>query len=405
MLVRSMGMKIGRGQQMPDGDQTLGFIAQCLTGAVFLISLFGVGTAFASGDMAVLRNISSVACVAWVLSVGSPCVWAAEPVDPGPPAAVVIGPPPAAPEAQPKRKALKNSVIEIESKFFEVPEEIAKKLGVLPMATPVVPKGGTEPKNAAKAPPIFIPGSAVLAPEVAGKLLQKLNGTRGVDLLSAPRVVARSGTRAVIEMIREFRYVTEFELDKGSGMIVPTAFETRNLGVTMQVEPKAEEDSVIDLNLVPEVVRLDGYVRASDGQPVPLRNGRSVGVDLRIQDLASVPVPKDTVLQPIFSTQKITTSISIFSGNTIVLGGLKREVREKGKKPEVRVLYVLVTARYMDAKDSPPAVLPVAIVDKADEEGFVRSPFAPEARPIDARGLPSGTELKCPKTNQIFRLP
>src|ERR1700736_1594935 len=42
-------------------------------------------------------------------------------------------------------------------------------------------------------------------------VIPPLNQKKGVDLLSAPRVTTKSGQRAVVEVIREFRYPTEFQ--------------------------------------------------------------------------------------------------------------------------------------------------------------------------------------------------
>ena len=41
-------------------------------------------------------------------------------------------------------------------------------------------------------------------------VIRALNQKKGVDLLSSPKVTTKSGQRAVIEIIREFRYPTEF---------------------------------------------------------------------------------------------------------------------------------------------------------------------------------------------------
>ncbi len=328
------------------------------------------------------------------------------------PAAADSAPEPAAADAKPAEagpkpapKQPKSPLIEIDARFFEIPAEDAGKLGLIPAPTTPNLKGQTrtgKPGPAAPVPTV----DAVLEPFAAAKLLQRIGESKNVKALSSPSVATRSGQRAVIEVIREFRYPTEFEFDKGAGIITPKAFETRNLGITLEVEPVAEAEGPIDLNLVPQVVRLDGYVRASDGQPVPLRNGRSVGADMTLQDFAAIKYPRDTVLQPIFSTSKISTSISLWSGQTLVLGGLRKDEHEDGKPAVSRMLYVIITARRVEAPAGAAAeVLPVAVINKADEEGFVRSPFAPEAKPIDARGLPAGTELKCPVTKRLFRLP
>ncbi|HSI10840.1 MAG TPA: type II and III secretion system protein, partial [Chthoniobacter sp.] len=108
-------------------------------------------------------------------------------------------------------------------------------------------------------------------------VIRALNQKKGVDLLSSPKVTTKSGQRAVIEIIREFRYPTEFTppqipqtfqtptvvggLGLGTGSsssgsfpvtpTTPTAFETRNTGVTLEVEPVVGPDGyTIDLNLV-----------------------------------------------------------------------------------------------------------------------------------------------------------
>ncbi|MEI9895977.1 MAG: hypothetical protein WDN28_19435 [Chthoniobacter sp.] len=246
-----------------------------------------------------------------------------------------------------------------------------------------------------------------MSPAEKTQLLQKLKQAKGVDLLSAPRVTTRSGQRAVIEIIREFRYPTEFQFEKERGIQLPTAFETRNLGVTLEIDPIVSGE-VIDLQLVPQVVELEGYMRAGDGQPVPLLNGRSVGANMTLKDLAVGNWPKDTVLQPVFSTRKLNTSVTLTSGQSVLIGGLKQEQHADGKEPVARLLYVLLTARSADLpKDhaAPLNVLPVAVINPADAAGYVRSPYAPEAKPIDARDLPSGTELKCPVTRNLFRLP
>lgn len=306
---------------------------------------------------------------------------------------------------KPALKRARNPLIEVHSSFFEIPEAEAAKLGLAGAIGNPGANGEAVGGKTKESQPAVLAVGGVLESAEAARLREKLRGVKGVSLLSDPHVTTRAGQRAICEIIREFRYPTEFEFDKASKVITPTAFETRNLGVTLEVEAKFDAEGAIELQLVPQVVKLDGYVRASDGQPLPLRGGRSVGADMMLQDFEAVKYPKDTVLQPIFSTQKITTSATLNSGSTVVLGGLRKDRREEGKPPVSYMLYILVSARAIDQPDPGRIVLPTAIVKKEDAEGFVRSPFAPEQPPIDARGLPSGTELKCPTTKQLFRLP
>jgi hypothetical protein len=312
-------------------------------------------------------------------------------------------PAPAVPKAAQKRA--KNPLVEVHASFFEIPEAEAVKLGLVGVADTSGPNGEAADGQTEKRSPAVLAVGGVLEPAAAARLREKFRDTKGANLLSDPRVTTRIGQRAVCDIIREFRYPTEFEFDKATKIITPTAFETRNIGVTLEVEPKLDAEGAIDLQLVPQVVKLDGYVRASDGQPVLLRGGRSVGADMMLQDFETVKYPKDTVLQPIFSTNKITTNVTLNSGATVVLGGLRKDRQLEGKQAVSYMLYVLVTARFVDQPDPVRLVLPTAIVKKEDEEGFVRSPFSPEQSPIDARELPSGTELMCPTTKQLFRLP
>ncbi|MEP6670226.1 MAG: M56 family metallopeptidase [Chthoniobacter sp.] len=333
-------------------------------------------------------------------------------------------PAPAAPEPQTKAAATaphneaKPTLIEIESKFLEVSESTAKKLGL--MAAPPDPSstigGSGKKKPVQAAPTLFAPHSVLSVMEssaVMNQLIEKLNSTKGVDLLSAPRLTIKSGQKGTIEIIREFRYPTEWDVDKQSKIATPTAFETRNLGVTLIVESVAGPEGILDLTLSPEVVELEGFVNPKDGQPVPLRSGRSVGANMNLKDFSSVKYPKDTILQPIFSTRKITTSVSLMSGQSILLGGLKRDDQQVGNAPITRVLYILVTARIAN----PAALIPEAAqapspVDDVPEgvaeegkPGFVRSPFSPKSGLIDIRGFPAGTKIACPYSGKVFKTP
>ena len=319
--------------------------------------------------------------------------------------------------------------MEIEAKFFELSEASAKELNLISPAPSEPVVVFPVPDNAATAfPPEAVSLSGVLTPEEAAKFLQKLVATKGVDLIAAPRVTTKSGQKAVIEMIREFRYATEYAADKTTGKPVPTAFESRNLGITLEAEPVIGPDGyTIDLNLVPQVVELEGFM-GTDGHTVPLRGGRSVGADLTVSDIAGVSQKEHGILQPIFSNRKVTTSVSIWAGQTVILGGMKRELKEEGKAPVSRFLYVLISARFVNpswpaagqgtvpspstttpvnpdaARNAPEAKgqIPAAL---AGPGGYVRSPFAPEAGLIDVRGFPSGTEIKCPYTGKTFKTP
>ena len=261
-------------------------------------------------------------------------------------------------------------------------------------------------------------------------VIRALNQKKGVDLMSAPKVTTKSGNKAVVKVVRNFPYPTEFNPPEpppaatgtgastailvtgfvSQGIVTPstpTAFETRDVGVTLEVEPVVGPDNyTIDLNLSPEVVEFEGFINYGSpilGPFVPL-------------DIAGNPIPgtsitttiltPNVVNQPIFSTRKVTTSVSIWDGQTVALGGLIREdvqkVQDKvpllGDIPLVgrlfrsdvdqkikRNLIIFVTARLMDAEGRP--------VRQDEEQEEVVEPLGlPENLPPPAfeRQLPLG---------------
>jgi general secretion pathway protein D len=242
-------------------------------------------------------------------------------------------------------------------------------------------------------------------------VVRALNQKKGVDLLSAPRVTTKSGQRAVIEIVREFRYPTQFQPPQipqsfnnpNSTALVPgqtvnatsfpvtpttpTAFETRNTGVTLEVEPVVGPDGVtIDLNLVPQVVEFEGFINY--GSPIQTFSTNLMGVS---QTQVLTP---NVINQPVFSARKVTTSVSVWDGQTVVLGGLMREDVQKvedrtpivGDIPIVgrlfrtnvdqhikRNLIIFVTARLVN-----PAGQPLNQAEEEEEQDVVQPPVLPD---------------------------
>ena len=254
-------------------------------------------------------------------------------------------------------------------------------------------------------------------------VIRALSQQKGVDLMSAPKVTTKSGVKATIKVIREFPYPTEFtppgvpppsdsqqsggSSGGGGGIVItsglvtpatPSAFEKRDLGVSLEVEPQVGADNyTIDLSLSPQVVDFDGFVNY--GSPIiGPRYDPALILTGNLSGIETFVITPNVMNQPIFSVRKVTTNVSIWDGQTVALGGLIREDVQKvnDKVPVLgdiplagrlfrsnvdqkikKNLIVFVTARLMNAEGQP-------LVQQVDEEETVEPIGLPEELPPPA---------------------
>jgi general secretion pathway protein D len=250
-------------------------------------------------------------------------------------------------------------------------------------------------------------GADVVAPgilSIAGLLtepqfqvvIRALDNKKGTDLLSAPSVTTKPGLPARIEIIREFIYPTEYDPPElpnqvgndqvGGGQppignpltpatvttfpvtpATPAAFDTKNVGVTLDVDPVVGPNGfTIDLTLTPEVVEFEGFINYGN----PITSGAIDGLGRPTQ----VVITENRIEMPIFSTRRVKTAVTVWDGQTVAIGGLIREdvqnVEDKvpllGDAPLIgrlfktkaedrfkRNLMVFVTARLIDPSGKP----------------------------------------------------
>ncbi|MDW8343751.1 MAG: tetratricopeptide repeat protein [Verrucomicrobiae bacterium] len=151
-------------------------------------------------------------------------------------------------------------------------------------------------------------------------VVRALAQKKGTDLLSAPRITTISGNAALIRVVQEFIYPTEFEAPQVAENVVspftPSGFKTREVGVLLNVTPQVGADNyTINLTLIPEVSEFLGFIDYSPGDTVFQRAG-GTGDVVRVQN---------RIQQPLFASRNLTTSVVIWDGHTVVLGGLMRE--------------------------------------------------------------------------------
>jgi general secretion pathway protein D len=248
-------------------------------------------------------------------------------------------------------------------------------------------------------------------------VLRALNQSKGVDLVSAPKVTTKSGQRATIEIVREFRYPSEYDLPQVSASAgsnfqpvtptTPTAFEMKPTGITLEVEPTVGPDGFkIDLVLAPRVIEFDGFINY--GSPINA-NVTYVAIDalgFLFQVDGNIRVTDNVINQPVFSTREVTTQVSVYDGQTVVMGGLMREDVQKveDKVPILgdiplagrlfrtsadqhvkRNLIMFVTASLLDPAGQP-------LIREDEEDQIVTVPSAPgvasEAIPGDPSTIP-----------------
>jgi len=175
-------------------------------------------------------------------------------------------------------------------------------------------------------------------------IMRGLAQKKGSDVMTAPSIVSRSGEKATIEIIREFIYPTEYEppelpnqVQVGGGLgggnqqggnqggnifpvtpATPTAFETRNTGVTLEVEPTLGDDGyTIDLRFAPEIVEFEGFINY--GSPIQTPATDALGNPI------VVTITENRIEMPVFSTRRVNTALTIYDGHTVAVGGLMRE--------------------------------------------------------------------------------
>ncbi len=194
--------------------------------------------------------------------------------------------------------------------------------------------------NTASAPGVFSIAGVFTDPQFQ-VVIRALAQKKGVDLMSAPSVTMRSGQKGSVEVVREFIYPTEFNPPQiptqfgavggtttsafGGGSssfpvtpTTPTAFTMRPVGVKMDVEPTLGPDGyTIDLVLSPEVTEFDGFINY--GSPIQTSATDALG------NPTTVVLTPNIINQPVFSTRKVTTAVTIWDGQTVAMGGLIRE--------------------------------------------------------------------------------
>ena len=217
-------------------------------------------------------------------------------------------------------------------------------------------------------------------------ILHMLSQRSDTDLLSAPKVLTRQGEEAVIKVVTEYIYPTDYDVqlqssssssgsNSGSSqsailaVVEPQSFTMREVGVILDVTPLLNENNVIDLKLSAQIV--DEPTWKNYGMKIPFTGNSSLqnftglgeiftGLSAIFTTLGSaIPDALKATLaeqatasagnalesltssdqnnityydapmeQPFFHVRSVESNVSIYPGATIVMGGLITERRQ-----------------------------------------------------------------------------
>ena len=231
----------------------------------------------------------------------------------------------------------------------------------------------------------FMRLNAYLGTADLSMILHMLSQRSDTDLLSAPKVLTRPGEEAVIKVVTEYIYPTDYDVQLQSSsssgssssgssqsailaVVEPQSFTMREVGVILAATPTLTDDgNLIDLKLDTKVV--DEPTWKNYGMKIPFTGNSSmqsfegigeiftglstalttIGANLtesakqafteNLMDSATTAMGnltgKDNITyydapmeQPFFHVRSIVSSVSIYPGATIVMGGLITEQRK-----------------------------------------------------------------------------
>ena len=222
-------------------------------------------------------------------------------------------------------------------------------------------------------------------------IMRGLSQKKGTDIMQHPSVIVRPGEKATFFSGRELIYPTEYDPpevpnstgnnndwgdndNNGGGIPVmpmtpahPTAFETRQLGTIFNVEVTgiSDDKSIVEMTVVPEIVDFDGFINYGTSLFVPMVSQEK---DAK-EEVVMVKTSDNFILQPVFSTRRLTAPVRIATGNTLVIGALKKSTsityedkipvlgdipwvgrlfRSKGSKEQRKAIIIMVKAEVVD---------------------------------------------------------
>lgn len=201
--------------------------------------------------------------------------------------------------------------------------------------------------------------------------LNALASANKANILSSPRVIARNGEAAMIQVGQEVPVITSQAAGlgtAGTGTGILQTVQYRNTGVILKVKPVIHSVDQIDLDVVQEVS-------------------------------AATATDTGVAASPTFSSRRLETKLTLQNGSTVMLGGLISEERSDGGSgipglKDVPLIGGLFGKQSTQGRRRELVVLitPYVVGSNREAEELTRT-FRSMLRPwaTDGRSLPDGT--------------
>ena len=189
-------------------------------------------------------------------------------------------------------------------------------------------------------------------------MLRGLDQKQGIDIMTQPEVITRSGENAIIKSVRDIFYPDEYEppelpnsvgggvlIDLNTGQVqdsnttvpitpaTPTSFLPDEIGVTLEVMPTISPDRrYVEVSVNPKIRELLGFVNY--GTPITGSGGGVVsnlaanGNAQQLQTSSNVTnnvITENAILKPLIRNVEEKTTVTIEDGHTIVISGMLTE--------------------------------------------------------------------------------
>ena len=170
-------------------------------------------------------------------------------------------------------------------------------------------------------------------------------------LVSTSKALTRSGVEAQVKGVAEYRFLTDYEVQRDRAAVsnqtdvasdealAHFGTEHREAGTILTVTPTIGPDGrTIDLTLLPDLVEMTGW-----DEYATAKLGNSDGGKALVRQ----------VRQPRFHSRNLTTSVVLWDGGTVVLGGFRGEGGEE-------TVYAFISARLVNPAGRPANAAPAS---------------------------------------------